>query len=93
VATSFIDATSAAVGTATGTDQADSGSATTTSPNELIFGFGTSAAIGPGTGFMPLSRLDSNVTESMVVHQVGSYAASGSPNTRWVMLMATLRGP
>jgi hypothetical protein len=89
-----LDVISGAGGNST---MADSGTATTTAPDELIFGanmvaYGTG---GPGTNFV--SRIitvpDSDLAEDRVVSAIGSHSAS-APTTggNWVMQMATFKG-
>ncbi len=88
-----LDATAAEVGSGT---NASSGTATTASAKELIFGAGTTggaAFIGAGTGFT--SRIIDtfgNIAEDQTVTSAGNYTATapnGSGN--WVMQAATFR--
>ncbi len=87
-----LDVTAAATGSGT---SASSGSATTTSANELIFGAGSTsgAYIGAGTGFT--SRIINNfgnIAEDEVVSSTGSYnAAAPNSSSNWVMQMAAFR--
>ena len=88
-----LDVTAAAVGTGT---NANSGAATTTSANELLFGAGSTAGtsyIGAGTGFTSrIINAFGNIAEDETVNSAGSYSATapnGSGN--WVMQMATFR--
>jgi hypothetical protein len=87
-----LDVTAAATGTGT---SANSGAATTTSANELIFGAGSTAGdfVGAGTGFNSrIINVFGNMAEDKVVTSAGSYGAT-APNTagNWVMQMATFR--
>ena len=82
---------------ATGSGQsANSGSASTTSSNELIFGAGTTAGTfsvaGPGFTTVMFTP-DSDNAEQMLVSSTGSYSASASLtySAAWVMQMATFR--
>jgi hypothetical protein len=91
--TSPLDVTSNAFGTSA---TANSGSATTTSPTELIFGAGNTAnAFGAaGSGFT--SRIitqDGDIAEDKQVNSTGSYSATGAigSSAAWVMQMATFR--
>ena len=73
----------------------DSGSATTTNGNDLIFGAGSSSGgvNAAGTGFT--SRLNGNGsrTEDRNVTSAGSYNATATQNgARWVMHMAAFKG-
>jgi len=76
-------------------DTSSSGSATTTQPNELIFGANTVATTtqGPGNGFTSrvITSPDGNIAEDMVVSTAGSYSATASLTSSgpWVMQMAT----
>jgi hypothetical protein len=72
----------------------DSGSATTYSANELIFGWGRIQNAGPvpGAGFTTRSTLNGNITEDKVVSVAGSYNATASANNgAWSMQMATFK--
>jgi hypothetical protein len=87
-----LDVTAAAVGSGS---SASSGSATTTSGNELIFGAGTSDNFfsGAGSGFTSrIVNIYGNLAEDKVVSSSGGYAATAtnSGNT-WVMQMATFK--
>jgi hypothetical protein len=89
-----LDVTAAAVGTGT---SANSGSATTTSANELIFGAGSTtgtAFTGAGAGFTArIINTYGNLAEDKMVTSTGKYSAT-APNSsgNWVMQMATFRG-
>ena len=88
-----LDATAAAVGNGT---SASSGSATTTSANELIFGAGTTtgtAFTAPGSGFTTrIVNNYGNMAEDKVASSSGSYAATATNSSgNWVMQMATFR--
>jgi hypothetical protein len=86
-----LDKTMAATGTGT---TANSGSATTTSANELIFGAGNSAgALSAGPGFTYRgSNAYGNLTEDKLVSTTGSYSAVGTQTTNpWLIQMVTFR--
>jgi len=92
--TSPVDVTASAVGSST---SASSGSATTTTANELIFGADTIATgtPGPGAGFTSriITSPDSDIAEDKNVSTVGSYSATApvSPSGYWVMQMVTFK--
>jgi hypothetical protein len=88
-----LDVTAGAAGTGV---SASSGSATTTSANELIFGAGTTAGtIGAsGTGFVTrIITPDSDIAQDKTVSSTGSYnaAATQTYSSAWVMQMVTFR--
>jgi fibronectin type 3 domain-containing protein len=87
-----LDVVSAAIGTAT---SVSSGPATTTFPNELIFGFSIADSVGinPGPGFTAESTFRGNLVEDMAVSTTGSYAALGTATgvSNWFMQMATFK--
>jgi hypothetical protein len=87
-----LDVTAAAVGSGS---SASSGSATTTSGNELIFGAGTSDNFfsGAGSGFTKrIINLYGNIAEDKVVSSIGGYAATAiNSSGGWVMQMATFK--
>ena len=75
-----------------------SGSANTTSANELIFGAGmTNGAFGKaGTSFkVELITPDGDIAEDEVVSAKGTYSATASlgayGSQRWIMQMVTLK--
>jgi hypothetical protein len=89
-----LDVTAAAVGTGLA---ANSGSASTTSLNELIFGAGMTfdAYRAPGSGFT--NRVITNfgdIAEDATVTSTGLYGATASlrASAPWVMQMAAFRG-
>jgi hypothetical protein len=89
-----LDVTAAAVGTGLA---ANSGSASTTSLNELIFGAGMTfdAYNAPGSGFA--NRVITNfgdIVEDATVTSTGLYGATASlrASAPWVMQMAAFRG-
>ena len=83
-------------GTGTG-PAANSGSTTTTSSNELIFGAGTSAHhfTAAGSGFSSrVINIYGSIAEDEVVGSSGSYSATATNSAgAWVMQMATFRSP
>lgn len=89
-----LDVVAGASGSSTTTN---SGTATTTSPNELIFGANTVATLttGPGSGFTSriITSPDGDIAEDRVVSVTGTYSASASLNSAgpWVMQMVTFK--
>ncbi len=74
----------------------NSGSATTTSPVELLVGGGTTMGsfISPGSGFTSriITSPDADILEDRVVSAAGSYSATATAkNANWVMQLATFR--
>ena len=75
---------------------ASSGTATTTSANDLIFGAGMTTAhfSGAGTGFVSriITSPDADIAEDRTVSATGSYSAT-APNSsgNWVMQMVAFR--
>ncbi|MGA9800313.1 MAG: IPT/TIG domain-containing protein, partial [Terriglobales bacterium] len=92
-ATNPLDITAGASGTGT---TANSGTATTTSANELIFGAGMTAGgfTGAGTGFISriITATDADIAEDQTVSTTGTYGATAvGSNSKWVMQMASFR--
>ncbi len=87
-----LDVVSAAIGTAT---SVSSGTATTTFPNELIFGFSIadSVTVNPGPGFTAESTFRGNLVEDMTVTTTGTYAAlaTAAGVSNWFIQMATFK--
>jgi hypothetical protein len=87
-----LDVTAAAAGTGT---TANSGLATTTSANELIFGSGTSGSVffASGTGFTTrMINIYGNIAEDKTISSAGSYNTTATESSGlWVMQMATFR--
>jgi hypothetical protein len=87
-----LDVTAAATGKGT---SASSGSATTTSANELIFGAGNSfdRFTAPGSGWVQrILNVYGNIAEDKIVRSRGSYAATATNSTgSWVMQMVALK--
>jgi hypothetical protein len=87
-----LDVRAAATGSGT---TANSGSATTTSANELIVGAGnpTSVFKSPGSGFTSrVINAFGGISEDKVVSSTGSYNATATLSSgTWVMQMATFR--
>jgi len=90
-----LDVTAGAAGSGT---SANSGAATTTAANELIFGAGytVSTFTGAGAGFTSriITSPDSDIAEDRIVTSTGSYSAS-APNkgssAAWIMQMAAFK--
>jgi len=89
-----LDVTAGAAGSGT---TGNSGTATTTSANELIVGVGMTATkfTQAGTGFTlrTITSPDADIAEDKGTTAAGSYNATGttSPGSPWVMQMATFR--
>lgn len=89
--TNPVDATSAASGTGV---TLNSGSATTTTSGDLIFGAGVSDDIATvvGSGFTLLNLTYGNITEAELGGAPGSYAATATHNgSAWAMEMVAFR--
>ena len=92
--TSPLDVTAGAAGSSA---SANSGAATTTSGNELIFGAGMTVThyTGAGTGFTSriITSPDGDIAEEQVGSSAGSYSASAplASSSNWVMQMATFK--
>ena len=72
----------------------NSGTATTTSANDLIFGAGVSDYIvtAAGSGFISRDLAYGNITEDKIAGSVGSYAATATHNGQmWGMQMVAFR--
>jgi hypothetical protein len=84
---------------ATTSTTTSSGSATTTSPTDLVFGANTvdTSTTGPGSGFTQrlLTSPDGDIAEDEMVTAAGSYSATAplSPSGPWVMQMVAFRTP
>jgi hypothetical protein len=90
-ASSPLDTTAAATGNST---NSDSGAATTSWANELLFGANTmtQTATGPGPGYTKrLITGDGDLVEDQVVSAAGTYHATGplSPAGAWIMQLVT----
>jgi glucose/arabinose dehydrogenase/chitodextrinase len=86
-----IDTSAAAVGTAS---SMNSGSATTSNANDLIFGAGASSksVTAAGTGFTSRLTAFDNRTEDKSATSAGSYNATATQNgNRWVMHMVAFK--
>jgi hypothetical protein len=88
-----LDRAAGAVGISTAPN---SGSVTTTSANELIFGAGTTSTHfqGPGTGFTSriITNPDGDIAEDRTVSSTGSYSATApTTSSTWVMQVVTFR--
>jgi len=73
----------------------NSGAATTTSANDLIFGAGVSDNVvtAAGSGFASRDLAYGNITEDRVAGLIGSYAATATHNGKlWGMQMVAFRG-
>ncbi len=96
--TAPLDVTAGAIGTSGNNAVVSSGSAPTTSANELIFGAGiTNGAFGKaGTSFKSeVITADGDIAEDEVVSATGSYSATASLGTygaqKWIMQMVALK--
>jgi len=86
-----LDVTSAASGT---TSAMNSGSATTTNANDLIFGAGVSSnsVTAMGSGFTSRSTFDGNRTMDKIVATTGSYNATATQSgNAWAMHMVAFK--
>ena len=74
---------------------ASSGSATTTSPTEVLVGAGMTSGTftGAGSGYTKrmITTPDGDIAEDRVVTATGSYAATAPGNGIWLMQLATFR--
>ncbi|MFZ0999616.1 MAG: hypothetical protein WAO17_15525, partial [Candidatus Sulfotelmatobacter sp.] len=75
---------------------ANSGTATTTALNELIFAADMmrTNTLNPGNNFNTrLSTPDNNIAEDRVVNVAGTYSATANlqSSSRWIMQMVTFR--
>jgi hypothetical protein len=86
-----LDVTAGAAGTSS---TASSGSATTGTASELIFGAGTTCGnfTGAGSGFTQREITSyGDIAEDRIVSSTGSYKATAPVNCGWVMQMATFK--
>jgi len=86
-----VDATAFASGTSA---SMNSGSITTTSPNDLIFGAGVSGNVvtSVGPGFISRSLAFGNITEDLIGTSAGSYSATATQDsTVWAMQVVAFR--
>jgi chitodextrinase len=86
-----LDVSAAAVGTS---KAMNSGSATTTNANDLLFGAGasTTSVSAPGTGYTVRSTGSGNMIEDKSVASIGSYNATATQNNNgWVMHMVAFK--
>ena len=84
-----VDAQAGATGTA---GAVSSGNATTTASGDVVYGYCVAdAACTVGSGFTARSTLVENLTEDEIVGDAGSYAATGTSNSGWLMQMVALR--
>jgi hypothetical protein len=88
-----VDVTAGAAGSGT---SASSGTATTRSASDLIFGAGTTAgrfkAAGPGSILRTITTQDGDIAEDETVSTIGSYSVT-APNTSgsWAMQLVAFR--
>jgi hypothetical protein len=66
---------------------------TTTVPNELVFAYGVSGIVKPGTGFTARSTFHGNLTEEKIAATPGSYrgVATMTQGTGWTLVAATFK--
>jgi hypothetical protein len=76
------------------TAQMKSPDVVTTSPNELIFGFGVTASgkAQPGPNFTGRSSFNGNITEDILGAPIGTYSATATATNSWIMTITTFRG-
>ena len=90
-----VDLTSSSSGTS---NSATSGTVTTTSANELLFGAGMTTGYFTGAtgGFTTriITNPDADIVQDRIVSATGSYAATASlgGSASWLMQIATFRG-
>ncbi|HEY6465962.1 MAG TPA: choice-of-anchor D domain-containing protein [Candidatus Acidoferrales bacterium] len=71
-----------------------SGQAKTTGSSDVIYGYCVGdSQCAAGSGFAARSTLVGNLTEDKVVSGAGSYAATATANSGWLMQMVALRPP
>jgi hypothetical protein len=90
-ATNPVDVTASASGNA---GSLNSGAATTTSANDLIFGAGVSdmSVTAAGSGFTARDTSYGNITEDRSAVTIGSYSATATQNGKaWAMQMVAFR--
>jgi hypothetical protein len=70
-----------------------SGTATTTVANDLIFGFAATGTAGAGVGFTTRSNFNQNLVEDAIAGNPGPYQATGTmvAGSGWTVLMAAFR--
>jgi hypothetical protein len=94
---SGISALDVAAGASGSGTTSNSGSATTTAANELIFGANMvstdTRAAGTGFASRTITHIDSDIAEDMIVTVAGTYSATASLGTsgNWIMQMATFK--
>ena len=90
--TAPVDVVAAAQGT---TGNSNSGSVTTTSPNDLLVGANLVQGItsGPGPGYTSrvITTQDGDILEDEIVTTVGSYSATAPNSGAWIMQMVAFR--
>jgi len=92
-----VTALDVAAGASGSSNMSSSGSATTTSPNELLFGANTVATVTSGAGSGFTSRIitspDGDIAQDRVVTTTGTYSATAPLTSAgpWVMQMATFK--
>ena len=89
--TNPVDVTASASGSSA---TLNSGTVTTTSANDLIYGAGVSdnAVTAAGTGFTPRDLSYGNITEDRIAGTVGSYSATATHNgSMWGMQLVAFR--
>ena len=87
--TNPIDAQSGATGAA---GPVSSGSATTTTAGDAIFGYCVADwACTAGSGFTPRSNFNNNLIEDEKAGAAGSYAATGTATNGWTMQMVAIK--
>jgi hypothetical protein len=84
------DVATAMSGTAT---LMESGYATTTAPNELVFGFGITGTARAGQGFTTRSSYNDNLTEDEILASPGSVEATATQvsGSGWTLTMAAFK--
>jgi hypothetical protein len=87
---SAFDVATAMSGTAT---LMESGYATTTAPNDLVFAFGITGTARAGTGFTTRSNYNDNLTEDEILVSPGSVEATATQvsGSGWTLTMAAFK--
>ncbi len=83
-----LDAQSGMTGTGS---SATSGTATATSPHDLIFGYCVTGIASAGAGFTVRSNFDENLTEDKIAPSAGPVSATATASSAWALQMGAFR--
>jgi hypothetical protein len=76
----------------TGTgSSATSGTATATSPHDLVFGYCVTGIASAGAGFTVRSNFDENLTEDKIAPSAGPVSATATASSAWALQMGAFR--